>query len=107
MNTLFKAVSFAAVACAAAVTFAGAAGSAQAGEVRIQVSDLDLATSTGKAQFDGRVAQVADRMCADYSAFRMNAACREAVREEAYDNLAQQQERIARRNDTTMASTRR
>ena len=49
----------------------------------IQVADLDLNRPADVARFNVRVDQAAARMCASRVEMGVNAACRQAVREEA------------------------
>ena len=72
---------------AAALTFAAAAGSAQAGDVRIAWGDLNLATPAGADAFDGRVRAAARRMCRAVPMIGGKAACLAAIRDEAVAQL--------------------
>jgi UrcA family protein len=100
MTTLLKATSIAAAASAALLAMAA---SAQAETVRIQVSDLNLNTPQGLAQFNARVDRAARQICAGDADMHMNIQCRRAVREEAYDNLHDQQEQLARAGGVSVA----
>ena len=53
----------------------------------IRVGDLDLGRANDRARFDARVDAAADRMCAGGSRIIINAACRQAVRDEAAEKL--------------------
>lgn len=107
MKTMLKAVSVAAGVSMAAFALAGVAAPAQAEEMRIQTSDLNLRTPEGTARFDARVDRAAKQMCSDYRGLNENAQCVRAVREEANENLKQQQEQLARQGGMDVASARR
>ena len=111
MTTLLKTISVAAAVCMSALGAAGAVSSAQAETVRIPVSDLNLNTAEGRAVFEARVHSAGWRMCSDAGELSSIMSCERAVREEATDNLNQQQQDLALRQgenpDGKAASTRR
>jgi UrcA family protein len=105
MTTLLKAISVAAGVSMAALTMAASAQAAEA--VRIQVSDLNLNTPQGRAAFDARVTQAAHRICAGDRTLSGSMACERAVRQEAQDNLRDQQEQVARAGGVNLATAGR
>jgi UrcA family protein len=102
MTTLLKAFSVAAGAAIAALSIAA---TAQAEPVRIPVDDLNLNTDQGQAQFNRRVEHAARVMCDDQADLRSNMACRQAVRDEAKDNLRDQQEQVAKGSTNVNVAT--
>lgn len=63
-----------------------AADSASADDLRIRYGDLDLATATGAAALDARIARAAQSYCAPYIGVR-KPECRQAVRAEVLRSL--------------------
>lgn len=108
MTNLLKAFSVAAGVSAAVLAIAASAqaepmNATETGSVRIHVADLDLNSARGRAVFDARVQNAARAMCADESDWHLNIACRRVVSEEAYANLHEQQEQIARTGSVHIA----
>jgi UrcA family protein len=105
MTTLLKTICVAAGVSMAALAATGTASSAQAADpsVRIQVGDLDLTTTQGRAAFEFRLSRAARQFCEDRRDLASNMACQRAVREEAMDNLTD----LARRDGMNLASTHR
>lgn len=90
MTTLLKTISVAAGVAMAAFTYTGVA-QAEDRAVRIQLADLNLATPEGHAAYEFRVQRAARSLCEDFAEMSTNSACQRAVREEANENLRQQQ----------------
>ena len=71
----------------------------------IRVADLDLSQASDRARFDARVDRAADRMCAGGSEIIINAACRQAVRDEAAEKLQALHAEAATPERTAVAAT--
>lgn len=82
-----------AASAAIAMLAAAAPNIAAAEAIRISVSDLDLSTRAGAAEFAVRVDRAAAQLCLSYGAVYSapHKACVQSVREDAHENLAAQQ----------------
>lgn len=107
MKTVLNAVSVAAALSVGAFALGGLAAPAMAQDVHIAVSDLNLNTPQGRAQYDRRVRMAADRTCPGIQELQRHSACVTAFREAADENLSNQQMRLARRQGETLAAGRR
>lgn len=101
---MFKA-SCAAGLCAVVFAVAAAAKAepvqvSKDGEIRIQVTDLDLATRLGRAEFDHRAWRAARDACWDASDNLTLGVCEQTVIDKAHEDLRLQQEEIARASRT-------
>lgn len=84
MTTLMSRIAgFATLALAAAPMAALVTPAHAAGQERVYVSDLNMATAAGKATFDQRVDHAARHFCANEQNLSQRAACQTAVRDEA------------------------
>lgn len=100
MTSMFKA-SCAAGLCAAVFAVAAAAKAepvqvSKDGEIRIQVTDLDLTTRLGRAEFEHRAGRAARVACWDVSDNLTLGVCEQSVIDEAHEDLRLKQEEIAR-----------
>jgi UrcA family protein len=84
MTTLIARIAgYATLALAAAPVAALVTPAHAAGQERVYISDLNLATASGKATFDARVDHAARHFCSVEQNLAQRTACQTAVREEA------------------------
>ena len=107
MKSMLNAVSVAAALSMGAFALGGLAAPAMAQDVHIPVSDLNLNTPQGRAQFNQRVRMAADRTCPGFLELKRHYACVTAFREAADENLSNQQMRLTRQQGATLAAGRR
>ena len=89
MKAFTPAAALAVSAFAAACLFSGVANAA---DQRVAYGDLDLSSPAGVATLDSRISTAARNLCSALS--RRDPACRTAVREEALEKIAQNQNRV-------------
>jgi UrcA family protein len=84
MTTLIARIaSIATLALAAAPVAALVTPAHAAGHERVYVSDLNMATASGKATFEKRVDHAVRHFCSTEQNLTLRSACQSAVREEA------------------------
>lgn len=107
MKSVLNAVNVVVGLSVAALALGGLAAPAMAQDVRIPVGDLNLNTAQGRAQFDVRVKEAAERTCPGIRELARHDACVRTFREAADENLSDQMTRLARQQDASFASARR
>jgi UrcA family protein len=103
---MIKSARVAAGVSLAVLSIVSVAAPVRADEIRIRVSDLNLKLPEGRAAFNARIERAARELCAGDFDMHLNMACRRAVREEAYENLREQQIELARKDQIVLAQHR-
>ncbi len=113
MSKLINVITTVATLAMAAVPLSAIGTVAHAAEHRataIEFGDLDLSSPAGAAAFQARIDRAADRMCRDAGQpLDQQVPCHAAVREEAMDQLSQEQRQklqVATQGKTVQAAWR-
>ena len=88
----------------AALPIASLATGAHAAEARVQVADLNLASTAGQSVLQQRISVAAHQFCADQRTLSGLSACRAGIRAEAMEKVAFVQQAQAAR--TTVVAAR-